>query len=95
MTEPMSAKEPRRAFTVQHRLEDAEADFISAVYRFREAEANSSAFYAEARVAMNKAEAQLYSIRQSLYRGTTGLEEIDAPLVNIFSKSVCPEPAWI
>lgn len=88
-------KEPRRAFTVQHRLEDAEADFISAVYRFREAEADESADYAEAKVAMNKAEAKLYSIRQSVYRGTTDLEEIDVSVVNIFSKNLCPEPEWI
>ena len=90
----MSDKEPRRSFTIQHRLEDAEADFISAVYRFREAEANAAANYAEARVAMNKADAKLHSIRQSVYRGTTVLEDLDASVVDIYSESACPKPAW-
>ena len=90
----MSAKEPKPAFTVQHRLEDAEADSISAVYRFREAEANGSADYAEAKVAMNEAETKLDLIRYYAYTVTSVFGGLDESIADICSESICPMPEW-
>lgn len=89
----MASQMPRRSFTAQHMLQDAEQEFADAIYRFREAEKNMTGDYDSARCAMNDAEGKVATIRQLIYNGTP---------FKIWEKQVpyqqferCPAPAWI
>ena len=84
---------PRRAFTAQHMLQDAEQEFADAIYRFRQAERNMTSDYDAARCAMNDAEGRVASIRQHIYNGNPYKawdKEVSFP-----QSDICPVPAWI
>ena len=81
-----------RAFTAEQKLQDAEDLYLKAVYRFRTAEKSQSLDYRPARREMNRLEAKLFRLRQSLYSQSATLtrrgKKIDLSLER------CPEPAW-
>ena len=81
-----------RAFTAKHKLKDAEEQYLKAVYRFRKAEMIDSLDYRSARREMNRLEAELFRLRQSIYSRepyfTHKRKRVDQSL------SRCPEPAW-
>ena len=81
-----------RAFTAEQKLKDAEDLYLKAVYRFREAELRESLDYRPARCEMNRLEADLFRLRQSIYSQsvihTQRGKKIDLSLER------CPEPAW-
>ena len=83
---------PLRAFTAEHKLQDAEDLYLKAVYRFRRAEKSESLDYRPARCEMNRLEAELFRLRQSVYSQsvthTQRGKKIDLSLER------CPEPAW-
>lgn len=80
------------AFTPQHQLEDAEQEYVEAIYRFRRAEEEDTADYTSAKVEMIRLEAKVRSIREHIYRGTV-YELFDSQkIMNQFSG--CPKPAW-
>ena len=81
-----------RAFTAEQKLIDAEEQYLKAVYRFRNAELRQSLDYRPARCDMNRLEAELFQLRQSIYSQrvtrTQRGKKIDLSLER------CPEPAW-
>ena len=83
---------PLRAFTAEHRLKDVEDQYLQTVYRFRKAEKIQSLDYRPARCEMNRLEADLFRLRQSIYSQsvihTQRGKKIDLSLER------CPEPAW-
>ena len=81
------------AFTSQHQLEDAEQEYVEAIYRFRRAEKEDTADYTSAKLEMIRLEAKVRSIREHIYRGAT-YELFKSP--KVLNQSIgCPEPAWI
>ena len=82
----------RRAFTAEQQLKDAEYRYLQSVYRFRQAEKMQSPDYRPARCEMNRLEADLFRLRQSVYSQsithTQRGKKIDLSLDR------CPEPAW-
>ena len=81
-----------RAFTAEQKLIDTELQYLQSVYRFRKAEESQSLDYMPARRDMNRLEAELLRLRQSIYSNqpyyTSQKKRIDQSL------SRCPEPAW-
>ncbi len=59
--------QPKRSFMIEHELEDAQAAYIEAVYRFRKAEEDKSSDYDSARRAMNCLEKKIQDLRFRLY----------------------------
>ena len=57
----------KRSFMIQHELEDAQAAYIEAVYRFRKAEKDKSSDYDSARRRMNQLEKQIQELRYKIY----------------------------
>ena len=81
------------AFTSQHQLEDAEQEYVEAIYRFRRAEKEDTADYTSAKLEMIRLEAKVRSIRYHIYRGAT--YEFFEPDQTMNQFTGCPEPAWI
>ena len=52
---------------IEHELEDAQAAYIEAIYRFRKAEMNQGSDYDSARKHMNQLEKQIQELRYKLY----------------------------
>ena len=52
---------------IKHELEDAQAAYIEAVYRFRKAEEDKSSGYDSARRAMNRLEKKVQDLKYKLY----------------------------
>ena len=92
----MTFHTPRKyhvAFTPQHKLEDAEQEYLEAIYRFRRAEEGISADYTSSKLEMIRLEAKVRAIREHIYRGTT-YELFESP--RAMNRPIgCPEPAWI
>ena len=80
------------AFTPQHQLEDAEQEYVEAIYRFRRAEEEDTADYTSAKLEMIRLEAKVRSIREHIYRGATYEMFEPHQIRNQFIG--CPEPAW-
>ena len=81
------------SFTPQHKLEDAEQEYVDAIYRFRRAVKEQSGDYTSAKLEMLRLEAILRTIREHIYRGTTH-ELFESP--KSFNQSIgCPKPAWV
>ena len=59
----------KRSFMIQHELEDAQAAYVEAIYRFRKAEKDKSQDYDSARRAMNYLEKKVQDLRFKLYSG--------------------------
>jgi hypothetical protein len=57
----------KRSFMIEHELEDAQAAYIEAIYRFRKAEENKSSDYDSARRAMNLLEKKIQDLRYKTY----------------------------
>ena len=57
----------KRSFMIEHELEDAQAAYIEAIYRFRKAETNQGSDYDSARRHMNQLEKQIQELRYKLY----------------------------
>ena len=53
----------KRSFMREHELEDAEAAYVDAVYRFRKAESLGSIDYCAARVNMNRLEVKIRELK--------------------------------
>lgn len=83
---------PLRAFTAEHKLKDAEDQYLQSVYRFRKAEKIQSLDYRPARSEMNRLEAELFMLRQSVYSNTPYFTRKRKRIDQSFSR--CPEPAW-
>ena len=81
------------AFTPQHQLEDAEQEYVEAIYRFRQAEEKDTADYTSIKLEMIRLEARLRAIREHIYRGTK--YELFEPQKIMNQFGGCPEPAWI
>ena len=81
------------AFTPQHQLEDAEQEYVEAIYRFRRTEEEDTADYTSAKLEMIRLEAKVRSIREHIYRGATYELFESQKIRNQFGG--CPEPAWI
>ena len=89
----MTFHTPHASFTPQHKLEDAEQEYVEAIYRFRRAEEEHTTDYTSAKLEMIRLEAKVRAIREHIYRGTT-YKLFDSPrTMNQFIG--CPEPAWI
>lgn len=58
----------KRSFMIEHELEDAQAAYIEAVYRFRKAEMNQGFDYDSARRHMNQPEMKIQDLRFNLYK---------------------------
>ena len=80
------------AFTAKHKLEDAEEQYLRAIYRFRKAETCQSLDYRSARREMNRLEAELLKLRQSIYSNEPYYTYERKRIDQSFSR--CPEPAW-
>ena len=81
------------AFTPQHQLEDAEQEYVEAIYHFRRAEEEDTADYTTAKLEMIRLEAKVRAIREHIYRGTT-YELFESP--KAFDQFIgCPKPAWV
>ena len=82
-----------RAFTAEQILKDAEYQYLQSVYRFRQAEKMQSLDYRPARCEMNRLEAELFRLRQSIYSQSVTFtrrgKKVDSSLER------CPEPAWV
>ena len=92
----MTSHTPRKyhvAFTPQHKLEDAEQEYVKAIYRFRRAEEEMSADYTSSNLEMIQLESKVRAIREHIYRGTTH-ELFESPKA-MKQPIGCPEPAWI
>ena len=88
----MTSHTPHVSFTPQHKLEDAEQEYVEAIYRFRRAEEEQAADYPSAKLE-NWLEAKVRAIREHIYRGTT-YELFESP--RAMNRPIgCPEPAWI
>ena len=57
----------KRSFMIEHELEDAQAAYIEAIYRFRKAEMTQGSDYDSARRHMNRLEKQIQELRYKLY----------------------------
>ena len=57
----------KRSFMIEHELEDAQAAYIEAIYRFRKAEMNQGSDYDSARRHMNQLEKKIQDLRFRLY----------------------------
>ena len=57
----------KRSFMIQHELEDAQAAYVEAVYRFRKAERGKSTDYDSARRAMNSLEKKIQDLKYKMY----------------------------
>ena len=57
----------KRSFMIEHELEDAQAAYVEATYRFREAEKNKSSAYDSTRREMNRLEKKVQDLRYRLY----------------------------
>ena len=86
-------KQSRISFTAQHMLEDAEQEYIEAVYRFRRAEQDQSSDYASSKREMLRLEARVRTIREHIYGGKTF--ELFEPKQTTNQFIGCPEPAWV
>ena len=82
-----------RPFTAEQQLMDAEDQYLESVYRFRQAEKMQSLDYRPARCEMNRLEAELFRLRQSIYSQSVTFtrrgKKVDSSLER------CPEPAWV
>ena len=56
-----------RSFVIEHELEDAQAAYVEAIYRFRKAEMNQGSDYDSARRHMNQLEKKVQDLRFRLY----------------------------
>lgn len=83
---------PLRAFTAEQQLKDAEDQYLQSVYRFRQAEKSQSLDYRPARRDMNRLEAELLRLRQSIYSNELHYMQQRKRIDHSFSR--CPEPAW-
>lgn len=84
-----------RAFTAQHLLEDAEAEFAATIYRFRKVECLRTSEYTAAKLAMINAEAEVARIREHIYRNETEkLFNKKSTTEECLDMSLCPKPAW-
>lgn len=83
---------PLRAFTAEHKLKDAEEEYLQSVYRFRKAEKRQSLDYRPARCEMNRLEAELLRLRQSIYSDQPYYNHKRKRIDQSFSR--CPDPAW-
>ena len=81
------------SFTPQHKLEDAEQEYIKAVYRFRRAEEEQSTEYGTTKREMLRLEANLATVREHIYRGTT-YELFESKQMRTLIVG-CPEPVWV
>ena len=57
----------KRSFMIEHELEDAQAAYVQAIYRFRKAEMNQGSDYDSTRRHMNQLEKQIQVLRYKLY----------------------------
>jgi hypothetical protein len=57
----------KRSFMIEHELEDAQAAYVEAIYRFRKAEMNQGSDYDSARRHMNQLEKKVQDLRFRLY----------------------------
>ena len=57
----------KRSFMLEHELEDAEALYVEAVYRFREAEMTMSGSYDRCRREMNRLEKVIQDLKYQIY----------------------------
>ena len=80
------------SFTPQHKLEDAEQEYIKAVYRFRRAEEEQSTEYGTTKREMLRLEANLATVREHIYRGTI-YKLFESRQTTTRSVS-CPIPSW-
>ena len=83
---------PLQAFTAEQQLKDVEDQYLQSVYRFRKAEKIQSLDYRPARCEMNRLEAELFRLRQSIYSFTPYLTRKRKRIDQSFSR--CPEPDW-
>jgi len=83
---------PFRAFTAEQQLKDAEDQYLQSVYRFRQAEKLQSLDYRPARCEMNRLEAELLRLRQSIYSNNPYYTQQRKRIDQSLSRS--PEPAW-
>lgn len=65
MTEARPYK--KRSFMLEHELEDAEALYIEAVYRFRKAEMTMASSYDSCRREMNRLERLIQDLKYQIY----------------------------
>ena len=89
---PSLNKMTLRAFTTKQKLKDAEEMFLQSVYRFRKAEKIQSLDYRPARREMNRLEAEIFRLRQSIYSQTVTNTQRGKKID--LSLDRCPEPAW-
>ena len=57
----------KRSFMIEHELEDAQAAYVEAVYRFREAEMEMSLTYDSCRREMNRLEKLIQDLKYQIY----------------------------
>ena len=62
-----SSSRVKRSFMLEHELEDAEALYVEAVYRFREAEMTMSGSYDRCRREMNRLEKVIQDLKYQIY----------------------------
>ena len=89
----MTFHSPHVSFTPQHKLEDAEQEYVEAIYRFRRAEEEHTADYTSAKLEMIRLEAKVRAIREHIYRGTTYEWLEKQQTISLHER--CPEPSWI
>lgn len=69
LIEVMTEAKPhgKRTFMLEHELEDAEASYIDAVYRFRKAEMTMAKSYDSCRREMNRLERLIQDLKYQIY----------------------------
>ena len=87
----MSLRQNFDSFTSEHKLRDAQEEFVQAVYRFRNAETTNSPNFVALKREMEFLERKVKYCRHCVYTGQ--------PIEKYAEWSVlaerCPEPAWI
>ena len=88
----MTSHTPHVSFTPQHKLADAEQEYVEAIYRFRRAEEEQTADYTSAKLEMIRLEAKVRAIRAYIYSGKIYVLYEQTQTASHFAG--CPKPAW-
>ena len=81
------------SFTAQHKLRDAEEEYVQAVYRIRSAEEASEQNLSDLKREMDFLFRKVGHYRHCIYAGKTLEEYLEYSAAS--AEARCPKPAWV
>ena len=81
------------SFTAQHKLHDAEEEYVQAVYRIRSAEEASEQNLSDLKREMDFLFRKVGHYRHCIYAGKTLEEYLEYSAAS--AEARCPKPAWV